>query len=435
VIGIVLALGMVVSIEVSPPAGAATTTLAPTINTRVSGVNAGSVSALATTDQSGTQLDAAKVMTFGPGAHKNDRTYQLPGSIPEASVWGLTVRAHVRVPAKTQQTLTWFLRNATTNKWTKLDTNIEVDASEANTWYSLDFYALGTLADYISPTGEIKVRLSAPNKPYVTAIDSEFVEIAHGALPVNPGWHPPLGTRWQYELQPPVDTTVTGIAWQGGATVAPQAFDIDLYEADGVTPASATVAQIHALGAKAICYVSAGSWEDWRPDAAAYPAVVKGRSNGWPGEKWVDIRRLDILLPILSARVDACVAAGFDSVEFDNVDGVSNTTGFKLSQADQIRFNRALADLAHTKGLSVGLKNDLAQLTPLFAWFDYAINEQCSQYTECDLYDPWTDAGKHVVQVEYSASLAAFCPDAIAHGRSGIKKGLDLEATPYTPCN
>jgi hypothetical protein len=181
--------------------------------------------------------------------------------------------------------------------------------------------------------------------------------------------------------------------------------------------------------------VSAGSYESWRPDASAYPAVVLGRGNGWPGEKWVDIRRLDVLVPILDARVGACAAAGFDAVEFDNVDGAFNRTGFTLSAADQVRFNRALADLAHGHGLSVGLKNDLAQLTPLFAWFDFAINEQCSQYAECSLYDPWTDAGKHVVQVEYSAALGAFCPDAIAHGRSAIKKDLALEATPYTPCS
>lgn len=416
------------------PAAAQGTVLVPQALVRQSGVVTGSVGALATYDQSGSTVSAVGVVSLGPGPHRTYRSYHLPPTIAEADVWGITVRTHVNAPTKRQQAITWFLRNFTTNRWTKLDTNIEIDPAEAGTWYDLDLYALGTLTDYISPTGELQVRTTATNRPTVTHLDTEWIEIDHGARPTTPGWHPPLNTRWQYQLQPPVVVDVTGTAWDDGAIVVPEAFDIDLYEADGLTPAAATVAAIHGRGARAICYVSAGSYEEWRPDAALFPAVVLGRGNGWPGERWLDVRRHDLLLPIMAARVAKCVAAGFDSVEFDNVDGVSNRTGFTMSQADQVEYNRALADLAHSFGISVGLKNDLAQLTPLFAWFDYAINEQCSEYAECGLYDPWTDAGKHVVQVEYTAALGAFCPDAIAHGRSGIKKSLDLAALPYTPC-
>ena len=34
-----------------------------------------------------------------------------------------------------------------------------------------------------------------------------------------------------------------------------------------------------------------------------------------------------------------CARKGFDAVEFDNVDGYQNATGFPLSGADQFRYN------------------------------------------------------------------------------------------------
>ena len=109
----------------------------------------------------------------------------------------------------------------------------------------------------------------------------------------------------------------------------------------------------------AICYFSAGSFENWRPDAAAFPASVKGSSNGWPGENWLDIRQWSVLGPIMGARMDLAVSKGCDGVEPDNMDGYSNSTGFPLTAADQITYNTNIANLAHSKGLSVGLKNDV----------------------------------------------------------------------------
>ena len=44
---------------------------------------------------------------------------------------------------------------------------------------------------------------------------------------------------------------------------------------------TAAVNAIHANGAKAICYVSAGTFEPWRPDVASYPESIKGRAVGW----------------------------------------------------------------------------------------------------------------------------------------------------------
>src|SRR6266576_2472902 len=99
-------------------------------------------------------------------------------------------------------------------------------------------------------------------------------------------WQPALNTIWQWQLTTPVDQTVNA-----------QMYDIDMFDND-----VSVVASLHAQGRKVICYISAGTFENWRPDAASFPAVVKGNAvSGWPGETWLDIRRLDILGPIMTA--------------------------------------------------------------------------------------------------------------------------------------
>jgi len=162
---------------------------------------------------------------------------------------------------------------------------------------------------------------------------------------------------------------------------------------------------------------------------------VQGSKNGWPGERWLDIRQTSILLPIMEARVQKCRTAGFDGVEWDNVDGYSNKTGFPLTANDQLVYDASLANLAHTYGLTVAMKNDVEQVPDLASYFDYAINEQCQQYNECGNYTTYfINAGKTTFQVEYKLSFTKFCPQANAANRNAITKTFDLFDTPWTPC-
>jgi hypothetical protein len=78
-------------------------------------------------------------------------------------------------------------------------------------------------------------------------------------------------------------------------------------------------------------------------------------------------------------RATAVIAA----VEPDNVDGYANASGFLLTAAHQLAYNRFLPAAAHARDRSIGLKNDLAQVAALKPSFDFAINEQCCQYKEC----------------------------------------------------
>ena len=226
-------------------------------------------------------------------------------------------------------------------------------------------------------------------------------------------WAPAPGVTWQWQLMGTIDTSVDAAM-----------FDIDLFDA----PAS-TVATLHARGVKVICYTSAGSFEDWRSDAARFPADVKGKGvAGWPGEAWLDVRRTAELMPIMEARMDLCVGKGFDGIELDNVDGYDNDTGFPLSSPDQLAYNRLLAQAAHARGLSVGLKNDLGQVPDLVSAFDWALNEECFAYDECDALRPFISAGKAVFNAEYTLTASAVCAKASALRFSTIIKNLKLDA-------
>ncbi len=149
----------------------------------------------------------------------------------------------------------------------------------------------------------------------------------------SPCWKPPANTSWQIQLQGKIKTT----------------FDVRLYDVDLFDTPQATVNALHAAGRRVSCYFSAGSYENWRSDAARFPAAVKGRGNGWPGETWLDVRRLDLLMPIMQSRLDLCKAKGFDSVDPDNLDGSTNVTGFPLTAADQLAYNASIANAAHTR--------------------------------------------------------------------------------------
>ncbi|GHF59147.1 endo alpha-1,4 polygalactosaminidase [Streptomyces mashuensis] len=229
----------------------------------------------------------------------------------------------------------------------------------------------------------------------------------------GPRWQPRPGTRWQWQLGGSVDTGV----------------DAPVYDIDGFENSAETVARLHARGRKVICYVNAGAWEDFRPDQRRFPKELLGKKNkGWDGEKWLDIRRLDVLRPIMAARFDMCRQKGFDAVEPDLTEGFRNRTGFPLTAGDQLAFNRMLASLAHERGLSIGLKNDLEQIPQLVDDFDFAVNEQCAQYGECERLTPFIKKGKAVFHVEYDLPTEKFCATAQRLGLSSMRKKLELDA-------
>lgn len=223
-------------------------------------------------------------------------------------------------------------------------------------------------------------------------------------------------SSWQWQLSgSPIDTSI----------------DVEMYDIDLFVTTDAEFTKLHADGRKIICYFSAGSFENDRPDSAQFPENVKGKVlDGWPDEKWIDIRS-PVVRDLMKARLDVAKMRGCDGVEPDNVDGYSNDNGLGLSASDQLDYNIFIASEAHARGLSVGLKNDLEQLNELAPHFDWALNEECYTYQECDLYsEPFIAAGKAVFHAEYvnASALSQVCGVTLPLKLSTLIKNLDLDA-------
>ena len=244
------------------------------------------------------------------------------------------------------------------------------------------------------------------------------------------------GTSWQWQLGGVVDETVLD-----AVSNPRKMYDIDLF-----TTTPATIARLHAKGITVICYMETGAWETYRPDAALYPPSVLGTVvDGYPDERFVDIRKLETVLPILAARLDLAVTKGCDGIEPDLDDTYNGyDTGFPLTQADQLTFNRAVADAAHARGLSIGLKNgssaDGSFELKMAQFTDWALNEECNRFDECSGYAAFIDQNKAVFQVEYmnpdGTRVADFCPDDNAANFDGLLKdsSSSLAALPRIAC-
>lgn len=228
-------------------------------------------------------------------------------------------------------------------------------------------------------------------------------------------WKPSPGLTWQWQLSEDVSDIL----------------DVDVYDIDWESSAS-TVAALHAKNIHVICYVSVGSWEDYRPDADQFPDAVVGNDyDGWPGEKYLDIRS-DEVRTLMLARFDACRSKGFDAIEPDNMDvfELGSESGFPLTRADGIAYAAWLAESAHARGLGIGQKNAASITGDIEAAYDWALTESCySDGNWCGDVKAYPAHDKPVFMCEYeSQSFSDACTAWQAKGYSPILKDLDLGA-------
>jgi endo-alpha-1,4-polygalactosaminidase (GH114 family) len=257
----------------------------------------------------------------------------------------------------------------------------------------------------------------APSGPERGAPSPELNRVPETTSPSPPPdwWHPTPGLTWQWQLGRALNLELQVDVW-----------DIDL----GVH--KSVVDKLHSLDAKVICYISVGSHENWRSDADQFPKEVIGKKyEGWSGEWWLDIRRIDLLAPIMLARLDECAAKGFDAVEPDNMETYTNDTGFPLTYEDQLRYALWLAEEAHARGLAIGQKNAPDQVKDLVDVYDFAITEDAFYYGWAEDMLPYIQAGKPVFAAEYTdlpGDFDEFCRQSDDLGFSTILKHRDLDA-------
>lgn len=215
-----------------------------------------------------------------------------------------------------------------------------------------------------------------------------------------------------------IDSSLTADVWE-----------LDLFESN-----PEDIAYLNASGATTVCYMSLGTWEEWRPDADRFPTRVLGNEwPEWPGERYVDIRAMDDLRPIVEARLDLCRDKGFVAVDIDNIDSWGAETGFPLTRQDAERFAIWLAYEAHARGLAIGQKNAPELTSVVVDVFDFAVTEDCAADGWCADMRPYLEAGKAVFAIEYTdvtdeASFRALCGDSAMDGYSLVYKRRNLDA-------
>jgi len=208
--------------------------------------------------------------------------------------------------------------------------------------------------------------------------------------PVTEGtWYRPApAVTWQWQIQGDVNT----------------AYDAEIYDVDLFEAPDAVIQALHAQGRKVLCYFSAGSGENYRPDYDRFLASDLGRTlDGYDDERWLDVRSRSVI-DVMEKRLDLAVQRGCDGVEPDNVTAFYNDTGFGITPRDQLAFNRHLANEAHRRGLSIALKNDGEQAADLVDYFDFELNEECHQYDECAQLEVFRQQGKPILNAEYTDS-------------------------------
>lgn len=252
--------------------------------------------------------------------------------------------------------------------------------------------------------------------PRMTITPDEPQPVTPSPTPSPAWWRPAVGLTWQWQIG---DDDID-------ASIEADVYDVDLYVDQPI------IDELHAKGRKVICYISVGSWEDWRPDKDQFPPDVLGKDyEGWPGEKWLDVRQIDQLAPIMRARLDLCKAKGFDALEPDNMEVYANNTGFPLTYEDQLNYARWLADEAHKRGLAIGVKNAPDQVQDLVQYFDFAITEDAFYYGWADEMLPFIEAGKPVFAAEYTdldGNFVTFCRQSKELKFSTILKNRELDA-------
>lgn len=205
----------------------------------------------------------------------------------------------------------------------------------------------------------------------------------------------------------------------------------DIVDLDAFNARASTITALQAKGKKVVCYLNFGAWEDWRPDGEDFPAAVIGNSyRGWAGEFWLDIRQVDTLGKLFLPRMQMAKDKGCDGIDSDNLNGYQNQTGFPLTANDQIRFNLAIADLAHGLGMPIGMKNGSGIAARMVDAFDWVTTEGCYADQACGTYAPFVNAHKAVFDLEYDNArywTEDLCPEATRHGISAMMVNLELD--------
>jgi len=254
---------------------------------------------------------------------------------------------------------------------------------------------------------------------------------------------PNNGPEFQWELDHPLNISsaadtgsgaVNALGQRSGATTV---FDID-----GIINPASTVAALHSLNDKAICYIEVGAAGNYYSAAEENVPVTYyqqlsqagdlGQAEAGYPEYYLNIAAPSTVRIIEAMIKQQCAAKGFDAVEPDIDDSYTDSTGFGITEQENIQYDRTLGAYAHSLGLAWGQKNgdnDPEFSQALEPTTDFLLDEECNYYQTCGIVTPpYVRAGKLVLNAEYTddwganvtADLGRFCPADVAGHIDGL---------------
>ena len=260
-------------------------------------------------------------------------------------------------------------------------------------------------------------------------------------------WHPRAtgpnnGPEFQWELDHALN--VHGAADMGEKAMnaaSRQAQNPTVYDIDGIDNPASAVRALHSLHDKVICYIEIGAVGDYFSASqegipVTYFAQLKAAGDlgaAMPGysERYLNINAASTIRIIKSMIRQQCSAKGFDAVEPDIDDSYTNATGFRITESDNIKYNKLLGAYAHSLGLAWGQKNgdnDAKFSAALEPTTDFLLDEECNFFHTCGgVTAPYVKAGKLVLDAEYTddwgsdtaTALTKFCSFDVSHGIDG----------------
>jgi hypothetical protein len=309
--------------------------------------------------------------------------------------------------------------------------------------------------------GALIVAASAATAHAASAAPSPSAAPSTSAASSASWWHPTAsgpndGPEFQWELDHPLnlksrsDMGIGDLNELHKTSPTPTVYDID-----GIINPASTIAALHKLGDKTICYIEVGAAGNYYSAAqehlkTTYYAQLKAAHDlgdgvsGYP-ERYLNIKAASTLRIIEAMIRQQCSAKGFDAVEPDIDDSFSDTTGFGITEAQNISYDKTLGAYAHSLGLAWGQKNGDANSefsAALEPTTDFLLDEECNFYHTCNVVTPpYVHAGKLVLNAEYTADwgsdvftdLAKFCTADLNGHIDGVLFNVALTG-PRNPC-
>ena len=200
-------------------------------------------------------------------------------------------------------------------------------------------------------------------------------------------------------------------------------------------PRLVTADQLQALraqGVDTVCHVNAGTIAETDPGFSDLPPAVIGSAHKTrPNERYLDIRRVQMVVPVITQQIVACKNQGFTAIEPDGLDAYAQDSNFPLTAADTVHYATTLAHVAHGLGLRIAQKNIPELTEALLPHFDFAITESCFETGTCEQIAAYPKANKPAFNAEYTDAdidFAKACAEGARLNINMIRKDRPVTA-------